>query len=230
MKFFIRFGCVILVSAVMTLMFFKLGETVRVNSSKEIYALINDDNTFISDENQYPLFMLPKSYYVKIIDKKDEYYYVQFKDIKGFVIASDVTLSDKPENPYPESFYFNMKDNDYIFSRPSQKYKQSTLRSDMKLEYIGSIVGENMEEFGGNIWYYVKIKDTDTYGYVYSTHTTGVSGIKLSDKKSDPIIDSYEEIKDMPKHTFVTIIILLCIPMLFATYIMFFSGKTKQKN
>lgn len=221
MKNFKKLFVICFICFAITLSFYHLGETVKTNAEKDIYALIKSKNCLLLNENQSPIFLLPQSYYVKILDKINDYYYVEFKDVNGYVLIKDVELTSTPKNPYPKDFTFNLKAPSHLYSSPINNSKLMTLNESIKLNYLGSIVGESLEEYGGNIWYYVKCENENTYGYVYAPYTTGISGLSNSSENTTKLVNSYEEIKSMSKSTFLIIVILLFIPMVFILYLLF---------
>lgn len=194
---------------------------MQVNSTSEIYATINNDDCILLNEKGSKIILLPKSYYVKILDKIGDYYKVQFKDIYGYVLTEKVELTKTPEQPYPKKFSFNLKFNDYLYTVPHQNSKSIEITKNENLDYIGTITGDELEEYGGNLWYYVKISDKEIYGYVYSYYTTGISGQENSTEISTKLVNSYEEIKGMPKSVFTIIIVSMCLPIVYIMYLIF---------
>ena len=67
----------------------------------------------------------------------------------------------------------------------------------------------------------MKISDKEIYGYVYSYYTTGISGQENSTEISTKLVNSYEEIKGMPKSVFTIIIVSMCLPIVYIMYLIF---------
>lgn len=64
-------------------------------ADKVIYAKIQEENIFIyslpSENENNKLFILPQSYFVKLINEaNDQFYYCSYKDINGYVKKSQV--------------------------------------------------------------------------------------------------------------------------------------------
>ena len=221
MKIIKSFIAISVVCIVICIILSNIGTTVRTNAEKIIYGTIVSDDCLLYDENYSPIILLPKSYYVKIENKIDDYYFVSYKDICGYVMADKIELTSTPEKPYQDDFVFNLKDDGKLYKSCTTKSSAIDITKNINLVYVGSIVGENTIEFGGNIWYYVKIENQNIYGYVYSYYTTGISGLTNSNENTTKLINSYSELKSMTKITLVIIIILLSIPMAIMTYILF---------
>lgn len=212
---------IICIVVFVSIVYYKMGETVRTNSNSEIYATINNDDCILLDEKGSKIILLPKSYYVKILDKIGDYYKVQFKDIFGYVLTEKVELSKTPKQPYPKDFTFNLRFNDYLYNVPHKNSKSIEISKNENLDYIGTITGDELEEYGGNLWYYVKITDKEIYGYVYSYYTTGISGQGNSTEINTKLVNSYEEIKSMPSSIFIIIVVSMCLPIVYIMYLIF---------
>ncbi|MBQ7307453.1 MAG: hypothetical protein IJW82_02895 [Clostridia bacterium] len=215
---------------VITILLFNLGETRMVNASKDIYGVIDSYDVLLFDKNQTPLFVLPKSYYVKILNEKDEFYFVEYKQVQGYAYKNKIKLTKTPENPFMKDFVFNLKFDDYLYVTANSNSQKIPLNSKTNLEFIGQISGDTLKEYNGNVWYYVKVQNQDIFGYVYSPFTTGISGLVNNTENQTILVSTYDEIKNMSPFTFVVLVILLCIPMLIIVSLLFIPKIKKFKK
>ena len=100
----------------------------------------------------------------------------------GYVQKDKIKFVETPQNPYPEDIFISLNENTNLFTKPYSDFKDISLTKNQKLLYIGSLVGEELSIFKGNIWYYVKYDNGEEseYGYVYSGYTTGVGNQNLN--------------------------------------------------
>lgn len=145
--------------------------------TNSIFAKITSDNTFfysLPDENDANiLFLLPRTYFVKLLSSEGEnFYYAQYDDIFGYIKKSSVKpMNGVPKNPYATSnFRVFSLEGIGLYKKPSMKAEKLTdlpyLCQD--LIYYGCLTGDHVVPDKSNTWYYAKFTDTSTFGYVYS--------------------------------------------------------------
>ena len=155
-----------------------------------LYKYPSEEDTY---ENKY--FMLEPSYFVKLLEKTNDYFYkVDYAGIIGYVLISEVEEVDEtPINPYPSNipFSINKRSNAILRSEPSTEKQLNSvikiLNSGLdNIEYLGKISGEESLYGGGNIWYYCKVTNKNgesSFGYVYANLTTNLSKIPQNEEQ-----------------------------------------------
>ena len=150
------------------------------------WAKITSDDSFFyaTDSEISPLFILPKSYFVKLTDESENLYKAQYNGIEGYLKKDCVTPMDgTPVQPYfTETFRAFLPSGTDLFAMTSSNnsYKIATIPYLFDgLVYYGSIEGEEAIPEKGNLWHYCKFGDD--YGYVYSI---------FCDKLSSPPINN----------------------------------------
>lgn len=133
----------------------------------------------LESDNSNILFSLPMSYFVKVLDKDiNDYYLVEYIDKKGYVKASDIKFIDgTPIQPYANNLSFRVFATGGISLRSTPYSAGGGMNLvttipflDTNLIYYGSCEGEESIIYKGNIWYYCKYYTSEkSYeGYVYS--------------------------------------------------------------
>lgn len=142
-----------------------------------IYAKISYQNVYFyslaEDQDSHRLFMLPYSYFVKLLANEGEaFYYAQYNDIFGYVKKSAVTpMQGIPQTPYatPSFRVFSMEGIG-LYKKPSiyeEKIATIPYLTD-SVVYYGSLQGQELIPDKSDQWFYAKYSSLDTFGYVYS--------------------------------------------------------------
>lgn len=122
-------------------------------------------------------FVLPRTYFVELIDEENNFYKVNYLNFTGYVKKDAVqTIVGTPEKPYLNNVQFrvyaevsrDLRSQPHTSGGSSNQVNYIPLYS-RNLTYFGTIVGEQVIEGRTNVWYYCKYSaDKDYYGYVYS--------------------------------------------------------------
>ena len=150
--------------------------------TETIYARVLFEQTYLyktptennSIENIY--FELPKTYFVEILNKENDFYFVRYSSFKGYVKKDTIqAVNETPQMPFLINInfrvYAQMSEN--LWSMPTSENPSNIIAKipplTENIEYIGKITGECLIEDRTNIWYFCKFSsDRDYYGYVYS--------------------------------------------------------------
>lgn len=166
---------------------FSFNNTLCVSattSNTSYFARIITDECFLFKtptnvvDSSNIFFELPKTYFVKLIDKADENFYkVEYSSFTGYVKKDSVqAVKEIPNTPYLETINFRVyaEISRDLRSEPNTSNGSSSQVAyipllSKNLTYYGTIVGECLIDGRTNIWYYCKYTaDKDYYGYVYS--------------------------------------------------------------
>ena len=152
-------------------------QNFSIASADEVYyAKINSESAFLysSPNEENSLFLLPKTYFVKLINEANkDYYFCSYKDIKGYVKKNDVlAMNGLPSQPYLDGLFRTFSlDGLGLYSSPS--YSQENLLATIpyltdNLVFYGEIQGQELVPEKGKKWIYCKYSDQNIFGYVYS--------------------------------------------------------------
>ena len=209
------------------------------------FAKITSDNIYFYSQpsltDSSKLFILPKTYFVKILNKENEqFYYAQYQDLFGYVKIEEVAVMNGiPSNPYA-SFDFRvfLPEGLGLYSLPSVTIENKILDIPYlydNIAYYGEIIGEQAIPDKSNTWYYCKYQqDGSYYGYVYSVFCDKVETIKDNDQIFD-IIDNPIFQKDnstasgLSDVAMAFIIIGVSIPCLIVFYLLIKPSWMKDK-
>lgn len=196
-------------------------------NSTVYYGKIENENTIFYDTSYTPKFNLLQSYYVEIIEKNDNFYLVKYKDLTGYVKSKDITLSEKPTQPYLNDIEFTTTQNTFLSKTPSLSGKFLELDNNSSLNFIGNFIGENISPYENNLWHYVYYEHNGEtlYGYVYSPYTSGVGGIIKNNEVTGNLISSFDELKSIPENISYFIVFLLFIPTFYILFILLSPNK-----
>ena len=226
-----QFTCTILT---IFLLFFSFAPTPTAYAISEEYALIEEGCYLYSDENlSEKTTSLPSSYFVTILDKKEEVYEVAFCSISGYVSALDVTIVDyEPKNKYP-TFNTHKVYNDgntvTLRNKPNHQSGEvvQKLSDGETVTYFGTVEGSKQIEQLSSTWYYVRTNgENQVYGYVYSLYFSPPPLPKNDTSKIEQV-DSGQistSIEFSPNGKYV-VIVALCIPVIILLYILFKGAK-----
>ncbi len=207
---------------------------------------INSNVYFCSNPNdQSIVFEIPNSYYVKLLDYKDNYYKVEYLGLVGFVKADAVVATkNTPTQPYLNMATFRVFATDGATLRLEPKKNSTihcTLPTTKEIQYVGQIKGEELISGRGNIWYYACYTKNNTKytGYVYAGLCDMLSNITPNTEQyqsiPNPFVNvSSQYIKNLKQSTsFKTIlIIIVCLPAVALVYLLFkpsMIAKSKSK-
>ena len=197
-------------------------------ASEYYWAKVYNENTlfFAQPNSNSALFVLPKTYFVKITAENDSFYQVEYKDLVGFVKKEEVI----PMNGTPLSPYFI--ETFRVFLPSGAGLYPSTIMSDdnriLTIPYLyedlifyGSIEGQTAVPDKSNLWHYCKYKDNQ-YGYVYSAFADKLSSPPLNNEEFEKIEVSFKkhEATHLSDSALVFIIIGVSIPTLIVLYLL----------
>lgn len=217
------------------------------------YARIMIENVFLYknpievDDYTNIQFVLPRTYFVELIDEENNFFKVNYLNFTGYVKKDSVKpIIGTPQNPYLTNIKFR------VYAETSRDLRTEPITSggsssqvnyiplySRNLTYYGSIIGEQVIEGRTNIWYYCKYTaDKDYYGYVYSDFCDELTQITENTEEfeytsapnfsaqSQPITES------LPAENKTTgiIILIITIPALIVLFMILKSSKILNKS
>lgn len=210
-----------------------------------------DDVYFFADKGSQPIFEIPKTYYIKLLeDEIDGYYKAQYMGATGYVRANEIQcVEGYPERPYLDYVNFRIlaEQSAELRSEPSRVKGINTLIVELPLYetnfiFYGTIEGEEVVPSRGNEWYYTSYRKNGVteFGYVYSGLTDMFSPFTENALSLYPIpkhnwqIITEDEIVlpnfEPPTTSELAIILAIIIPSLLLLLIMFKTGGKKVKH
>ncbi len=222
-----------------------LCPTNSVFSNEENFARISDDEVFLlkSQNNEDILFQLPTSYFVKILDESDDFFYVEFDGIFGYTPKDNLTkVYQTPNMPFPKDITFSINNSVAAAIKTSPKNDSEILGfapSNQKLKFFGKTVGDEAISGLGNCWFFAELKTNDTtiQGYVYSPLTEQLSNIPTNTEvlpttppqNSDSQILS-ENLTNPSSLWLVGILLAVVLALFLVTFLPFHIGKNKTSS
>lgn len=180
------------------------------------YALIGDNCAlYIDEQTLSPLFYLPSSYFVKILQESDGIYKVSYLDVVGYVKTDAVSKVDyEPKYKFPQNNATTVhNDGNTVTMRSSATHLKDNviakLDDNSLVTFYGLREGSSQIETLGNNWCYVK--NGDNYGYVYNLYVK-IPTFEPNDytkKEEYPSVTVTSSLSLSPTHSSV-IIIALC--------------------
>ncbi len=164
--------------------------------SNPIYAKIEYTNAYFyslpEDKESNKLFMLPYSYFVKLLaNEGDNFYYAQYHEIFGYVKKAAVTpMQGIPQKPFATTTFrvFALQGLG-LYNKPDmneEKLADIPYLSD-SLIFYGTLQGQEVIPDKSNQWYFAKCSQTSNFGYVYSVFCDQLNEIE-ENKETFPLI------------------------------------------
>lgn len=216
--------------------------TQAQTEDSSIYAKIEYNNVYFfslpENNDDSKLFMLPKSYFVKLLAGEGEnFYYAQYDDIFGYVLKTSVTaMKGIPKSPYATtSFRVFSLEGIGLYKKPnisSEKMADIPYLSE-QLTYYGTLQGQEVIPEKSNQWYYAKYSSSSKHGYVYSVFCDKLPLIAENTETfeiiSQPLFvkDNSEESLSAVSMTFI--IIGVSLPCLIVLYLLIKPTMLSQK-
>lgn len=160
--------------------FLQISSFSKLSNAEQVYyAKVDYEEIFLysspSDLDTNKLFILPKSYFVKLLNEaNDDFYYCNYKDVKGYVKKSEVLpMAGTPAQPFVEGRFRTFSLTGLgIYSSPVLNSADCIttipyLTDD--LVYYGTITGQELVPDKSDQWIYCKYNEGNgVCGYVYS--------------------------------------------------------------
>ncbi len=245
-NFYKKFFCLISLSMLICcyiLIFFNFSIYIT-NAEKYYYAKIQKDNVYFYsspiDNNEYMLFEIPNSYFVKLLDKEDSlFYYAQYNDQFGYVKIDDVVaMNGTPQSPYFISSIcvYNFEGLG-LYSSPYQIEENKLVivpHLSSTITYYGKIYGQEAIPNESDIWYYCKYtSNSEIYGYVYSEFCYNFEQPSINNEYftviGNPNFNGSNDIDGLSTVAMTFIIIGVSIPCLIVIYLLVKPSLLKEK-
>lgn len=196
---------------------------------KTYWAKIENDQTFFyaQDNINSQLFVLPKSYFVKLTGEEENFYKAQYKDLSGYVKKEEVTPMDgQPLTPFfVESFRVFLPSGTglYAMTQMADEYKILDIPYLYEdLVFYGSINGTFAIPEKTNLWHYCRYEDQ--LGFVYSIFCDKLLSPPLNNESFDVIENPSFEIESpidgLSSTAMAFIIIGVSLPCLIVLYLL----------
>lgn len=175
------------------------------NSEEVLYAKVENEDVFMfsspNDSETNKLFVIPKSYFVKLINHANEkFYYCCYKDIKGYVKKNEViAMAGTPSQPYVEGLFrtFSLEGLG-IYSVPQlneEKHLATIPYLTDDLIFYGFITGQELVPDKSDQWIYCKYNlDNSICGYIYSVFCDKVPKVVENTERFEVVVNPFETI------------------------------------
>lgn len=229
-----------------------------------IYAQVKSDDTYLyktpsnaTVQNAY--FALPNTYFVMLLSNYNDYFYkVQYRDLVGFVLKQKVfPIKEKPTTPYLQNITFRVYSSDgtKVYSSPFNT-KDITPTTSVQvfetLNYYGYILGDELIQNRGLVWYYAKTQQSNTNpspqesneeaklisGYFYSGLCDSLSYIPPNNEKVTYTNNVFLEednsflfaLIDLSPTLKILLVTLICLPSIGLVYLLFKPFKIEKEK
>ena len=217
----------------------------------DFFAQIQTDGVYLfEDKGTKPIFEIPPTFYVKLIeDEVDGYYKARYMNVVGYIRSSEIQCVDEyPAIPYLDYVNFRIlaSQSAELRNEPSRAKGLNSLIVELPLYetnfiYYGNIQGEEVVPALGNNWYYVSYSKNGVtqYGYIYSGLTDNLTAYTQNPISLYPITKHNWYIEeeqpnlpafDPPSTPELAIILAIIIPALLLLFIMFKTGNKTTKS
>ena len=226
---------IILILMMILIPYFQPTKSAYCESTQ--YAQIISSGEFLYRYDVYDthydnlICLLENTYYVEILGETEDAYRVNYNGVGGYVKHTTVRkVKGTPITPYPTDIrLLTYSKNCYLRSTPqvNNDNKISILPANCEsLKYIGKTLGETVEDFGKNTWYYVEYLNVK--GYIYSSYVTSISSVFPNGETLGFIEDTPRTINPLTNTECIIIVVLLTLPTLLILYLMFRKPRARR--
>lgn len=221
------------------------------NANENYYAQIQNKNVYLYNAPfGSPLFEIPETYYVKLLEKsKNGFYKAQYIDIIGYIIETEIQcVANPPVTPFLSTVSFRNygAQSSELRTEPTRLGGTSTLICELPLyetnfTYYGKISGEEVVPNRSDIWFYCSYtKNNQTkQGYIYSglidMMTSYISNpidpypILKHEWKEDKQTETTGATLSLPSKKQTLIILAITIPIIALVALMFKPMQAKKQ-
>ena len=227
--------------------FFFPFTTNSVHALSAEYYRINNAHTYlysdISLSEEYKLFLLPETYFVKAkLDPIQNSLNVEYNGITGYVNLDNLTpVYQAPTTPFATHIISLLPvSNAIIYSRPSTSspYLGTIPFDATSILVYGKCTGEQSIANSSTDWYYIKYSSTTQgiiTGYIYhsviSSFTPALPNTEiLQTSPSTPTTTTPIISPELQDTNNILVIILISIPLIILTYILLVPHKKQSKH
>ena len=196
------------------------------------YVVIGED-VWLLDNEGTKLFLMPQTYYARIISMDENYYYVTFNGVDGKIPKGSVSVVGYDGDVKNTSMVIHIANDYAVFTEIKLKSKLEGTSSDEvtvptteAITYIGSY------KQGDTLWYYVSYGGS--YGYIKNTYTDSPelkfeNFIPVKDTTDAPEVDEKEQPKEkQPELTKILIIAGVSVVAIIFIIVLFIPRKNKK--
>ena len=211
-------------------MLYSTDFSVKANATSSIYGKIIVNNCYLKKSptkldtlNNY--FLLEESYFVKVLSEENEFYYVEYLDLVGYVDKLAISLVNETiDNPYLNNVTFDIIKETNLYSEPSLNENSLITKLDKTINifYYGKIYADEIFESSGNVWYYCKIENNNQSinGYIHSAYTNNLTPIIQNNViTTNYKINKINSILNLNLSIQTLIIIIISLPLIFITFL-----------
>lgn len=212
-----------------------------------IYARIQSSSTYLyssaSEDFENAIFLLPKTYFVKLISNYNEdFYRVLYRDEVGYVLKKDVSaVNETPINPFLEEITFRVfsSEGKKMFTHPTQTSEVvEEVETLSTLNYYGNIIGDEMISGRGFEWFYAKDEASGKKGYFYAGLCDNLSNIVENTEETTLNTNLYfnddnsylYNLINLTTELKILIIVLTISPCFILVYLLFKPFKLSKQN
>lgn len=210
----------------LSLALFPNNGKATAENAKLVYAEILNGCVLYSDDGlTTPVTVLPQTYFVTIIESRDDCLRVTYKNVDGYVSADSVSLVDfTPKTKFASAKLKLLNDGGTVNVRSEPDHTSANviarLSDGASLYYYGTIPGTIQNEVIGDEWFCVELESGR--GYVYSMYAQA-EPIKQNVIEVEPEPDVPDPLPESTatgtgEYFFIA---ALCLPVIILMYLLF---------
>ncbi len=211
-----------------------LNKTTPVSSNSTLYGRVVTNNAMLlkmptkAEDSLNCYFILEETYFVIIINEENnDFYYVSYQDIKGYVKKNDIQLvNEQISFPFLTNITFDIIKPCFITNTPKNNISSQiiSLSPQTNIVFYGKIYGDEIYKNSGNLWYYCKIQNDDNsiFGYIHSSYTNNLSPITQNFEVTTKFLSSNQtsNLLNLNLTSQTTLIIVVSLPILFILFLL----------
>ena len=177
---------ILIFGVTISIIFFNQQKNSYAYAEQNHFAQIMQSETYIyKNTNKEKLFLLPRTYFVTLLDEHEDMYKVEYNGIVGYVDKNNVScVLNTPKTLYPtRTLRIYSNEGSAIYNSPYKNAKQiGNAPTMVNINFFGTLYGEESIEGRGSDWYYISttINGEKVYGYVYGGLCDKISKLEIN--------------------------------------------------
>ena len=210
------------------------------------YAKATANNVFFyqSATEDAPLFEIPKSYFVLLIDDaNDDFYKAIYGELTGYVKKEEVVaMNGTPQTPYATVHNIRITSMSGLSLQSQATFESTPITTldflESNIVYYGKLSGQEYFPNSSKTWYYCSFNENSkaNFGYLFSYYCDLPSSIKPNEEYFEEITEKLIFKKPLLKSNGLSdtvkalIVLSVVIPSLLCLYFFLMPKKAKSKK
>ena len=151
---------------------------LTASAEEATYLAVTKENACLYENSvlQEPLFTLPRTYYVKVVQANitAAYHLVEYNGVTGLVKVEDVSATPTAAvtDPYYTAANISANAGQYLYTKPSFSTQTNISAAGQSLPFLGKVSGEK-QNYSSSTWFAVLY--TNKVYYIHSQMTENIN-------------------------------------------------------